>query len=233
MKPVQLLLSCEHAVNDIPADFARYFAGHEDALNSHRGIDFGALAIAQQLRQHFHCELYSATVSRLLIECNRSLRHQACFSEFSLAMSTDEKNRLLETFYRPYRAAVQQRIQDYINDGFQVWHLSIHSFTPVWNGTVRTTDIGLLYDPRRPVEKTLARRWQALLNPHTRTRRNYPYLGVSDGFTTALRKVFSKDDYMGMEVEVNQALAVDEAKQQSISILLFNSLKQLLPVSVV
>lgn len=37
-------------------------------------------------------------------------------------------------------------------------------------------------------------------------RFNYPYLGKADGFTTHLRKKF-KDNYIGIELEVNQKFA--------------------------
>ncbi len=35
-------------------------------------------------------------------------------------------------------------------------------------------------------------------------RRNYPYLGKADGFTTYLRRRFLPCDYAGIELEVNQ-----------------------------
>ena len=37
-------------------------------------------------------------------------------------------------------------------------------------------------------------------------RRNYPYRGSSDGLTTTLRGLFADPDYLGIEIEVNQAL---------------------------
>lgn len=35
-------------------------------------------------------------------------------------------------------------------------------------------------------------------------RRNYPYPGNADGFTTYLRKQFSLSKYVGIEIEINQ-----------------------------
>jgi hypothetical protein len=37
-------------------------------------------------------------------------------------------------------------------------------------------------------------------------RRNYPYTGKSDGFTAYLRKRFDADRYVGVELEINQAI---------------------------
>jgi hypothetical protein len=46
-------------------------------------------------------------------------------------------------------------------------------------------------------------------------RRNYPYLGVGDGLRTALRGVFSEEEYIGIELEVNQALLVGSASERA------------------
>lgn len=227
MKPRQLLFSCEHAVNDIPPDFAPYFSQHQEVLNTHRGIDFGALEVAQHLSRAFSLELYAASVSRLLIECNRSLSHSACFSEISTAFSQEEKNRLIQDYYLPYRQRVTRQIQAYVDAGFQVWHLSIHSFTPEWNGVARKADIGLLYDPKRPAERAMARQWQTLLKPSALTRLNYPYRGDSDGFTTSLRKEFADEDYIGIEVEINQALTRNQKRLEDVMALLTITLAEL------
>ena len=67
----------------------------------------------------------------------------------------------------------------------------------------------MLYDSRRPGEKALCTRWQKILeelDPKLRVRRNYPYPGVSDGFPTWLRRRFSERNYVGVELELNQAL---------------------------
>jgi len=35
-------------------------------------------------------------------------------------------------------------------------------------------------------------------------RRNFPYKGCNDGFTSTLRKKFPNDAYLGIELEINQ-----------------------------
>jgi hypothetical protein len=40
--------------------------------------------------------------------------------------------------------------------------------------------------------------------PEMRVRRNYPYLGKTDGLTTYLRRQFPAEQYLGIELEVNQ-----------------------------
>lgn len=51
MKHIALLISCEHAVNTVPYDYQTLFERHKELLESHRGIDFGALEIAQSIHK--------------------------------------------------------------------------------------------------------------------------------------------------------------------------------------
>ena len=207
-KPI-ILLSCEHAVNHVPAAYQDLFAKQHALLTSHRGIDFGALAIAQSLAQALNIKLICATTSRLLIDCNRSLTHPHCFSEVTKHLPTMIKQQIIAQYYLPYRQAVEQVIQTNVDNHHQVIHLSIHSFTPQLHGTIREVDIGLLYDPKRAPEKNFAQQWKNSLKKqanHLRIRLNSPYQGTSDGFTTALRKKFPPELYLGIEVESNQAL---------------------------
>ena len=72
---------------------------------------------------------------------------------------------------------------------------------------MRTADIGMLYDPGRPGEVAFATAWIDALraaDPTLRLRRNYPYLGKSDGVTQVMRRSYPPDRYVGIELEVNQ-----------------------------
>lgn len=231
MKKPVVILSCEHAVNTIPPEFSHYFTRHQDLLNTHRGIDFGAQAIAQSLSKSLDCYLLNATISRLLIDFNRSINQTGCFSEISNTFPEEKKKELIAHYYQPFRQQILQQIQTNIDKGYQVWHLSIHSFTPILNGVVRETEFGLLYDPARASEKDIALSWQKLLKSHCkewRTRLNYPYKGTADGFTTSLRTQFPDSDYVGIEVESNQALTQESSSLAKIINSLEITLKALL-----
>jgi predicted N-formylglutamate amidohydrolase len=222
-----ILLTCEHAVNHIPNAYQAAFAPQQGLLNSHRGIDFGALTIAQYLSKQLEVELITATTSRLLIDCNRSLNHPSCFSEVTTPLPQATKAHIIADYYAPYRQAVEKAIQTRIKNNHQVLHLSIHSFTPEMHGEVRNVDIGLLYDPRRTPEKQFAKQWKSALSlqaPHLKTRQNSPYQGRSDGFTTALRKQFPEEAYVGIEVESNQKLLHNSDAAKQIAAILFQTL---------
>lgn len=231
MKKITLVLSCEHAVNTVPEKYQSLFAPYKALLQTHRGIDFGALTVTQYLSQHFSCNFIQARTTRLLIDYNRSLYHRQCFSEITRPLPQIEKNQLIEKYYLPYRQEVEKRIKEEIKDGSQVLHLSVHSFTPIFNEVIRNADLGLLYDPRRASERLLAKLWQQelrKLNSALRVRKNYPYRGINDGFSTALRKLFADKDYIGLELELNQALVDNAQALSSVSELLAVSLKSLM-----
>jgi predicted N-formylglutamate amidohydrolase len=202
---MQLLISCEHAVNRIPKTYAPYFVDAQPLLNTHYGVDFGAMHVAKKLAQALSCPLFLATTSRLLIEYNRSLHHPRCFSEVTKTLSPLMKKDIIDRYYMPYRNHILTAVQEGIKQAHVVLHLSIHSFTPELHGKKRNNDIGLLYDPKRTGEYNLARLWKAYLSPYGyRVRMNYPYLGTGDGLVTALRKQFSQSQYLGFEIEINQ-----------------------------
>lgn len=230
MKPTILLLSCEHAVNTVPPAYLHAFHQHEALLHTHRAVDFGALDIAMHLSKTLNCHYTSATITRLLIDCNRSLTHAHCFSAVTQPLSDIEKQQLIDKYYLPYRQQTETLIKNHIKDGYQVFHLSCHSFTPVLNGITRNAGIGLLYDPKRHGEKEVARQWHGILSQQTdyRLRMNYPYRGNSFGFTNDLRKRYPESDYLGLELEVNQALVQDKKALDTLMKALSSSLGELL-----
>ena len=76
------LVSSEHGGNRIPLPYKALFqtAHYRLLLDSHRGFDPGALILAQEMAKTLQAPLLAATVSRLLIDLNRSLGHPHSFS---------------------------------------------------------------------------------------------------------------------------------------------------------
>lgn len=205
----EVIITCEHASCAVPPAFKSLFRGQARVLRSHRGYDPNSIELATILATQLNCKLFQGTVSRLLVETNRSLGHHLLFSEFTRSLCESERQRLLDEYYVPYRAAVERAIRSNVRNQRCVLHLGIHTFTPVVDGKPRETDIGLLYDPARGGEAALMKTWQRQLSqrcPELRTRRNYPYQGRSDGFTTELRNKFGPAAYLGIEIEVRNSL---------------------------
>lgn len=204
-----IVFTCEHAVNTVPKAYQYLFETEPTLLNTHRAIDFGALNAAKTLSKALHAPFIQAQTTRLLIDCNRSLSNSGCFSEITKPLSNAVRQTIIDAYYTPYRQAVLHQLEKTIAAHGSVIHLSMHSFTPIMHGQIRQADLGFLYDPRRAGEKQFV---QTLMHsmkqeaPHLRIRRNYPYKGISDGFTTALRKQWSESQYVGIEIEYNQGI---------------------------
>lgn len=201
------LVTCEHGGKRVPAAYRALFVGRDALLASHRGHDPGALVLAREMAAALGAPLVAATISRLVVDLNRSPGHRGRFSEVTRVLSQDEQTAIHARYYQPYRRRVERIVAQAIRRGARVVHVSSHSFTPVMDGRVRNADVGFLYDPGRHGEVALAGRWMQALQsrePSLRLRRNYPYTGRSDGFCAWLRRHYGADSYVGIELEVNQ-----------------------------
>jgi len=204
-----LLLTCEHATNRIPRPYAALFRGRSDVLASHRGWDPGALPLARLMARNLRRPLIAASWSRLLVESNRSPHNPRIWSRFTAPLPREERARILDRYFWPHRCRVERAVADAIARGACVLHVAVHSFTPVLDGERRTSDVSFLYDSKRKREAALCRSWGARLHelaPPLRVRCNYPYLGAADGLPTWLRRRHPATRYLGIELEVNQAL---------------------------
>ena len=203
------MLTCEHASNQLPAAFKK--AVPTEVLKTHRAYDIGAVQVFRKLvrfaKPEFSCE---GKYSRLFVDLNRTITNKSAFSEYYEALESRDKAEAEKAkaqataYWKEYRDNVEKFIVS--NKGAPIVHLGIHSFTPVLNGKVRNTDIGILYDPARPQERAYANVIKTeikRLYPAMKVRFNYPYKGSSDGLTTTLRKKFGPQ-YVGIEIEINQ-----------------------------
>lgn len=209
---LSVLVTCEHGGYQIPEAYRGCFDGADEVLASHRGWDPGAWRLARDMAtslSHFRREsLIASTVTRLLVDLNRSAHNPRVFSPWTRALPREERERLLAAYHRPHRVAVDEAVTRGRGGGTVV-HLGVHSFTPVLQAAVRRPDLALLYDPRRPSERLLCAAWVRALKarlPGLAVHRNDPYRGASDGLTTWLRGRHGDDGYLGIEVEVNQRL---------------------------
>ena len=171
------LITCEHGGNRIPAPFRSWFRDWQSVLATHRGYDLGALPMARALATALGANIEISTVSRLLVDLNRSPGHPSLFSSAIRAAPAAVRRDILAGYYQPYRERVGQVVDGLAGCGRRVVHISSHSFTPELDGRMRNADIGLLYDPARPGEVQLAARWKAALAalaPDYLVRRNYP-----------------------------------------------------------
>lgn len=203
----QIVISCEHGGNNIPENCKHIFTNEEDILNTHYGWDPGALSFAEHLKSTLDCPLVFQTISRLVVECNRRLEHPQLWSRFTQDLTEGQKETLLAAIYHPYRDALHQALQAKQETFSRALHLSAHTMAETVGDQVRWMDIAFLFDPKRPFEEELCYAWaEKILEdyPQFRIAFNEPFQGYNDGQVVWLRGMYGQDQYLGIEVELNQ-----------------------------
>ena len=213
-----LILTCEHASNKLPAAFKNAIPA--EVLKTHRAYDIEAVQVYRKLVKFANPEFYcEGKFSRLFVDLNRTITNKSAFSDYYKQLEKRDKATAAKVkesatkYWNEYRENIEKFVAKNIGSlrkaqrpEAAIVHLGIHSFTPVLNGKVRNTDIGILYDPARPQERAYANVIKGeikRLYPAMKVRFNYPYKGSSDGLTTTLRKKFGQK-YVGIEIEINQ-----------------------------
>jgi len=231
--PEQVLVSCEHASNRLPAGME----APADMLQLHIAWDPGALDIAEALAHRFSAPLHTGEYSRLVVDLNRSEGNSALVKRrsdghlipFNRGLTEADVRRRVEQYYRPYRSAVSGGVAQIIERHGRCVHLCIHTYTPQLGDKLRGNDIGLLYDPYRRPEAPLVHELRDALR-----RRlgmvvwlNRPYSGTADGILPPIRRVHGEDSYVAIELEVNQKYAGRPQQLASIAEVFGESLGEL------
>ncbi|MFH5883230.1 N-formylglutamate amidohydrolase [Halalkalibaculum sp. DA3122] len=202
----ELIITCEHAGNEVPSGYRSLFEDDPEILKTHRGYDIGALELTRTCARKLKVSPYLHSVTRLLVDLNRSLHSPELFSEFMESLDEKGRQMVLEQYYKPHRNTVEAQIEKMVSKEVQVLHVSVHTFTPILDGSLREVDIGLLFDPSRSSETRFCHIWKRLLERDSdlNIQFNNPYPGVMDGFSTYLRTKYTDSEYAGLEIEVNQ-----------------------------
>ncbi|HYB11669.1 MAG TPA: N-formylglutamate amidohydrolase [Alphaproteobacteria bacterium] len=147
------LLICDHASRRVPMSLGS-LGLEATLLRRHIGWDIGAAEVARWLSKHFDAPLALTGYSRLVIDCNRALTDPSSIPILSdgvvvpgnRQLEPIDAKRRQEALFHPYHAAI-----DEILAGFRARRrvpglVSIHSFTPVFDGFERPWQIGILWD---------------------------------------------------------------------------------------
>ncbi|PCJ61445.1 MAG: hypothetical protein COA65_00300 [Rhodospirillaceae bacterium] len=148
-----ILLTCDHASPAIPK--ALFGLGlDESALLRHVTWDIGAGEMVRALARKFDAPAILSGYSRLLIDCNRPVESPGAivveadgvFVSGNADITPESRAARADAFYWPYHQKIARRIQEFLDRGIVPVVLSIHSFTPVFEGFERPWEIGVLWD---------------------------------------------------------------------------------------
>lgn len=203
--PSALVLTCEHASCEVPAEYADLGLSAE-ALQDHIAWDIGARSLTQALAERFTARTVFSGVSRLVIDCNRDLRdHDLIVASAhgtdvpgNQAVAPLDRRRRIERFYSPYHSAIDEVL------AVQPCSLllSVHSFTPALNGQERRFDAGVLYDDHEAEARRLG---ATLASAGLAVRYNEPY-SAFDGLIFSARSHGLRNGARYLEIEINNRL---------------------------
>ncbi|MGZ2258777.1 N-formylglutamate amidohydrolase [Roseobacter sp. A03A-229] len=144
---VPILLICEHAGQAIPQSLSR-LGLPQHVVDSHRGWDIGALAVANDVAARLGAPLVIQTYSRLVIDANRPPDSASAVPPEvdgvtipgNLGITPTEQHQRAREIFDPLDAAITELMAELKPRGC----FSIHSFTPVMGGTARPWHAGFL-----------------------------------------------------------------------------------------
>ena len=77
-KKNNFIILCDHASYNIPKKYNKLGLSNND-LKKHIGWDIGALKVAKKISKNINSTLIHSGYSRLLVDCNRSLKSKGAF----------------------------------------------------------------------------------------------------------------------------------------------------------
>jgi predicted N-formylglutamate amidohydrolase len=205
-----IVLVCEHASRTIPPALDGLGLGPV-AAQSHVAWDIGALDLARGLSERLDAPLVAGRLSRLVYDCNRPPEaHDAIPARsevFEIPGNQDlpqaERARRTALVYEPFHDALATLLAARTRPTVLV---TVHSFTPVYNGTPRDVELGLLHgDDDRLARSMLVHTgqtgWLCALNA--------PY-GPQDGVLHTLDRHAAPQGMLNVMIELRNDLIRDQ-----------------------
>ena len=205
-------LSCEHASDRMPPSF-QWPAEDARLRGTHWASDPGAAEVTRMLAQAFGAPAVLSRFTRLLIDPNRELSSDTLFRDvaegqpvvLNVNLDPAEAARRTDALYRPYHQAYDAMVARY--DAVVV---SIHSFTPLYEGQRRSVEVGVLHDQQPELGQALC----AELATHYDARDNEPWDGRG-GLMFAPQDHATAHGRWAVELELRQDLCTDPAWREA------------------
>jgi predicted N-formylglutamate amidohydrolase len=212
-----VVLICEHASNFIPDDFNNLGLSQQDC-KSHAAWDPGAAVVAKLLSQSLDAVLVQGVVSRLVYDCNRPPSAPSAMPERSeiidvpgnRGLSIADKEMRVQKYYKPFQKSLAVSIAK-TDDPIIV---TIHSFTPIYNGQHRDVEIGILHDSDSRLADALL--LTAASHSTSFVRRNEPY-GPEHGVTHTLVEHAIPAGHLNVMLEIRNDLIAAPDQQQAMA----------------
>lgn len=212
-----ILIVCDHASRAVPTAL-RGLDIDGQYFEQHIGYDIGAAGVSRLLAEQLNASAVLAGFSRLVIDANRFLSAHDSIPSISDGVAIKGNERLsdidrmlrVEELFIPYHYQINQAVAN-IRQYFSLPLLmSVHSYTPVFQGFERPWEIGILWEGDDGVASMLLE----YLREHTdyHVGENEPYHACNPiGYTVKTHA--ETKGYPHVLVEIRQDLIRDEKGQ--------------------
>jgi predicted N-formylglutamate amidohydrolase len=149
----RIVITCDHARNTIPRSLDQLGVS-DQVLSQHVAYDIGCEQVCRYLYGLLDAPLVLSRYSRLVVDCNRHLNDPTSILEISdgheipgnTGLTRQQAGQRVEEIFVPYHNAIAARLE-HIRTAHGVPALvSVHSFTPVFEGFERPWHIGILWN---------------------------------------------------------------------------------------
>lgn len=207
----KILLICDHATNFVPPELENLGLGAA-AFERHIAYDIGAEHVTRRLAKALNAPAILSRFSRLLIDPNRGDDDPTLVMRISdgaiipgnAKINTDEIQRRIALYWRPYRQAISQKLEQIAAHGVAPVIISVHSMTHVWKGELRPWEFAVLWDKDDRIAKPLIANLRA---QRLHIGDNQPYDGALRGDT--LYDHATKHGFAHVLIEFRQDLVGD------------------------
>lgn len=221
------VIVCEHASNVIPEHLAGLGLTPQQVA-AHIAWDPGALGLARTLAAELDAPLVHAPLSRLVYDLNRAPDSPGAIATRSeihdipgnTGLTLAQRLARMETVYLPFHARLSALIATRLMTGPRPVVVTIHSFTPVWFGTPRAVECGVIHDADARLAESflaLADRPAAHGGLGLRCAMNAPY-SAADDVTHLLRRQALPLGLANVMLEFRNDLIGDAAAQRRIGL---------------
>ena len=229
----QCLVVADHAGVAVPG--ALQGLGLEpEVFQRHIAVDLGSREVALLLAQRLGASLVMANYSRLVVDLNRHLDDPTAFIPESdgvlipgnqrLCMA--ERQRRADAIYHPYHRAIDDLVDDLVEQEHAPAIVSVHSFTPALGERRRPWHVGVLWDKdariARPLLAALRQRPDLVVGD------NEPYSGSHPADYTIDHHGEDRG-VANVALELRQDLLSDQAGIEHWSALLADALAEIIP----
>lgn len=216
------VLICEHAARDIPPEYDG-LGLDDNARESHAAWDVGALDVAIRLSRLLGAPLVAGGVSRLVYDLNRPLdapdampmKSEIFFVPGNENLTEDQRRERFALVHEPFHCAVEQLIALQVSRlEVKPTIITIHSFTPVYQGIKRDVEIGFLHHDNCEFSEVM-QAVEAESGTYV-TALNEPY-DADDGVTYSLRRHAEDRGFDNTMIEIRNDLIRTEEQTEAMA----------------